>query len=79
MKKDAKYYLNCMKELLNHSSKFLKFNQQVMERAIKKKQQIRQRNKQKDHNKHIYFSETALVELLDLCEPLDDADVDMLI
>jgi len=38
MKKDSKYYFNCMKDLLIHSSKFLKFNQLVMERAIKKKQ-----------------------------------------
>jgi hypothetical protein len=32
-----------------------------------------------DENRHIYISETALMELMDYCEPLSDADVDDLI
>ena len=32
-----------------------------------------------DENKHLYVSETALLELMDLCEPLEAEEIDDLI
>jgi hypothetical protein len=37
IKKDSKFYLSCMKELLTQSTKFLKFNQTLVQRALKRK------------------------------------------
>lgn len=32
-----------------------------------------------DQNKHIYVSENALIELMQLCEPLEDEQIDELL
>ena len=32
-----------------------------------------------DESKHLFLSENALIELMDLCEPLDDAEIDLLL
>jgi len=81
IKKDSKFYLACIKELLAQSQKFLKFNQALMMRSMKKKMGNKgiPMHKLKDENKHIYVSENALMELVELCEPLDMAEVDELI
>lgn len=38
-----------------------------------------QSHKLRDENKHIYVSEKALMELMELCEPLDEKEIDDLI
>jgi hypothetical protein len=69
-----------MKELLNQSQKFLKFNQHLMQRAMMRKGRKGQASiKIKDENKHIYVSELALMDLMDLCEPLDEQEVEDLL
>lgn len=81
IEKDNKYYLKIMKELLTQSNKFLKFNQGLMKRARQKKMrgvEMSPTTKMRDENKDIYISENALMELLDLCEPLNDEEVDTL-
>lgn len=35
--RDNKFYLSCMKELLSQSSKFLKFNSSLIQRAMRKR------------------------------------------
>jgi hypothetical protein len=40
IKKDAKFYLSCMKELLDQSQNFLKFNKTLMNRAINRRKNI---------------------------------------
>ena len=32
-----------------------------------------------DESKHLFVSENALIELMDLCEPLEDHEVDLLL
>lgn len=66
------------------STKFLKFNQTVMQRALKRKHKlddfpIHGTQGVKDENRHLYVTEKALVELLELCEPLDTTEVDELL
>jgi len=67
-----------MKELLNQSKQFLKFNQTLMQRAMSRKNRSAS-VKSLDENKHLYVSENALIELLDLCEPLEDDEIENLI
>ena len=70
-----------MKELLDQSQNFLKFNENLMNRAANRRnrQSDHLDNKMKDTNKHIYVSETALIDLMDLCEPLTEKEVDELL
>lgn len=81
--KDNKFYLSCMKELLSQSSKFLKFNSSLIQRALRKRQrgadQLSVAEGAEDEDKHLYVSEQALIELLELCEPLEDREVDELL
>lgn len=78
VKKENKFYFNCMKELLTQSTKFLKFNKMVMQRAFKKKHKD-DGHHFRDENRHLYVTEKALVELMELCEPLEAKDVDDLL
>jgi hypothetical protein len=73
-----------MKELLMQSSKFLKFNQTLMQRALKRKQRMGEQltpatQRIREENRHLYVTEKALVELMELCEPLESSEVDELI
>jgi len=34
---------------------------------------------QVDESKHLFVSENALIELMDLCEPLEELEVDLLL
>ena len=36
-------------------------------------------NKKVDENKYVHITENALMELMDLCEPLEEEDIDELI
>ena len=55
IKKEAKFYLNCIKELLDQSQKFMVFNKHVMTRAMTRRGRDSMKNQ--DENKHIYVSE----------------------
>ena len=63
-----------MIELLNKSSLFLTFNKTLLQRARKRKSL-----KNIDEKRHLYVSENALMELLDLCEPLEDSMIELLL
>lgn len=56
-----------MIELLNKSTLFVTFNKTILQRARKRKSL-----KNIDEKRYLYVSENALMELLDLCEPLED-------
>ena len=36
-------------------------------------------DKKPDESKHLFVSENALIELMDLCEPLEDKEIDLLL
>jgi hypothetical protein len=74
--KDAQFYFSCMIELLNKSSLFLTFNKAILQRACKKRSMS---IKKIDEKRHLYVSENALMELLDLCEPLEDEKIEQLL
>jgi hypothetical protein len=60
-----------MIELLNKSTLFLTFNKTILQRARK-----RRSLKNIDEKRYLYISENALMELLDLCEPLEDEKIE---
>ena len=69
--KEAQFYFQCMIELLNKSSLFVTFNKTIMQRARKRKAL-----KNIDEKRYLFVSENALMELLDLCEPLEDEKIE---
>jgi len=77
IRKDPKFLFSCMIELVNQSQKFLKFNKSLLQRAMAKSKNSG--GKAIDEKKYLFVTENALIELMDLCEPLDDPEVDLLI
>ena len=74
------YYHWCLKQLLDQSNNFLKFNKNLINRIAKRnKMNALLKKKVIDENKHIKISETVLINLLDLSEPLDDEETEELI
>lgn len=64
-----------MLQLLNNSIKFLQLNQNLIARAIQRKGI----NQPVHESKHLFVTENALIELMDLCEPLDDNEINLIL
>ena len=72
---EKKYYINCLQELLNNSSKFLELNQNLILKVLNRKGMTCP----VDSSKKLFLSENSLIALTELCEPLEDAEVDQLL
>lgn len=75
IQKEPQYYYQCIMQLLRQSQKFLRFNKNLMKRALTRKGRMSQMDRQLsvkylDEQKYILAGENALISLLKLCEPL---------
>ena len=71
------YYLKCLQELLKNSSNYLKMNENLIQRVQLHRGAVSQVNV--DKNKTTFLAENSLTALLELCEPLQDEEVDQLL
>jgi hypothetical protein len=71
------FYLKCLQELLKNSTNYLKMNENLIQRVQLHRGAVSQVNV--DKNKTTFLAENSLTALLELCEPLQDEDVDQLL
>ena len=72
--KEPKYYLGCMKEILTQLDRFIELNESYLNRAIAKQENA----DVTIDNRRMLVSENAILELMDISEPIDDDDLDYL-
>lgn len=84
IQKEPEYYYQCLLELLKQNQKFLRFNKNLMKRAMTRKGRMKQLDREAsfkilDQEQHIYAGENSLICLLKLCEPLTTSQIDELL
>jgi hypothetical protein len=75
IQKEPEYYYQCMLELLKQHQKFLRFNKNLMKRAMTRKGRMKQLDRDAsfkilDQEQYVYAGENSLINLLQLCVPL---------
>lgn len=84
IQKEPQYYYQCMTELLRQSQKFMRFNKNLMHRAMTRRGRMGQVDRMStfnvvDEHKHVFVAENSLVDLLKLCEPVDSEQIEQLL
>lgn len=77
IKNSAGYYFSCIRELLDQSQNFLKYNKNLIQKSIHRNKNSGQ--PQEIDNRYLQLSENALVELMKLCEPMTTYQIDLLL
>ena len=75
IEKDPKYFLSCMFDILAQGDRFVKLNHAYIARALAKQDKT---NIIID-DRYMFISENALLDLLEISEPIEDEDVDKLL